>query len=229
MIPIASPLALLFGVRYSQTVFSFILFSFVMRLPACYNGFQKLTASRARRGLNKRRNVPQGSGIWGRRRRRRGQKRFGMEVEKEMDNYNNGPIPPWQNGNSGVPPYYAPPTRHPGSAFATASLVLGIITILSAFTGTVFPPLVCGGLSIILALLSKGNDRVMLPNAKVGVLTGILGLILNVLVVAGAFLLLFTEPELKEDFHRQLNQYYEYFYGESFDDAWDEIEDIYGG
>lgn len=207
MIPIASPLALLFGVRYSQTVFSFILFSFVMRLPACYNGFQKLTASRARRG----------------------QKRFGMEVEKEMDNYNNGPIPPWQNGNSGVPPYYAPPTRHPGSAFATASLVLGIIAILSAFTGTVFPPLVCGGLSIILALLSKGNDRVMLPNAKVGVLTGILGLILNVLVVAGAFLLLFTEPELKEDFHRQLNQYYEYFYGESFDDAWDEIEDIYGG
>lgn len=178
-----------------------------MRLPACYNGFQKLTASRARRG----------------------QKRFGMEVEKEMDNYNNGPIPPWQNGNSGVPPYYAPPTRHPGSAFATASLVLGIIAILSAFTGTVFPPLVCGGLSIILALLSKGNDRVMLPNAKVGVLTGILGLILNVLVVAGAFLLLFTEPELKEDFHRQLNQYYEYFYGESFDDAWDEIEDIYGG
>ena len=207
MIPIASPLALLFGVRYSQTVFSFILFSFVMRLPACYNGFQKLTASRARRG----------------------QKRFGMEVEKEMDNYNNGPIPPWQNGNSGVPPYYAPPTRHPGSAFATASLVLGIIAILSAFTGTVFPPLVCGGLSIILALLSKGNDRAMLPNAKVGVLTGILGLILNVLVVAGAFLLLFTEPELKEDFHRQLNQYYEYFYGESFDDAWDEIEDIYGG
>ena len=207
MIPIASPLALLFGVRYSQTVFSFILFSFVMRLPACYNGFQKLTASRARRG----------------------QKRFGMEVEKEMDNYNNGPIPPWQNGNSGVPPYYAPPTRHPGSAFATASLVLGIIAILSAFTGTVFPPLVCGGLSIILALLSKGNDRAMLPNAKVGVLTGILGLIINVLVVASAFLLLFTEPGLKEDFHRQLNQYYEYFYGESFDDAWEEIEDIYGG
>ncbi len=207
MIPIASPLALLFGVRYSQTVFSFILFSFVMRLPACYNGFQKLTASRARRG----------------------QKRFGMEVEKEMDNYNNGPIPPWQNGNSGVPPYYAPPTRHPGSAFATASLVLGIIAILSAFTGTVFPPLVCGGLSIILALLSKGNDRAMLPNAKVGVLTGILGLIINVLVVASAFLLLFTEPGLKEDFHRQLNQYYEYFYGESFDDAWEEMEDIYGG
>ena len=207
MIPIASPLALLFGVRYSQTVFSFILFSFVMRLPACYNGFQKLTASRARRG----------------------QKRFGMEVEKEMDNYNNGPIPPWQNGNSGVPPYYAPPTRHPGSAFATASLVLGIIAILSAFTGTVFPPLVCGGLSIILALLSKGNDRAMLPNAKVGVLTGILGLIINVLVVASAFLLLFTEPGLKEDFHRQLNQYYEYLYGESFDDAWEEMEDIYGG
>ncbi len=145
-----------------------------------------------------------------------------------MDNYNNGQIPPWQNNNSGVPPYYAPPTRHPGSAFATASLVLGILAILSAFTGTVFPPIICGGLSIILALLSKGNDRAMLPNAKVGVLTAILGLIVNVLIVASSFLLLFTNPNMQEEFHDQLNQYYEYFYGESFDDAWDEIQGIYG-
>lgn len=148
---------------------------------------------------------------------------------KNMDNYNNGQIPPWQNSNSGVPPYYAPPTRHPGSGFATASMVLGILAILSAFTGTVFPPLICGGLSVILALLSKGNDRAMLPNAKVGVLTAVLGLVVNVLIVASAFLLLFTNPDMQKEFHDQLNYYYEYFYGESFDDAWDEMEDIYGG
>ncbi len=145
-----------------------------------------------------------------------------------MDNYNNGQIPPWQNNNSGIPPYYTPPTRHPGSSFATASMVLGILAILSAFTGTVFPPVIFGCLSIILALLSKGNDRAMLPNAKVGVLTAILGLIVNVLIVASSFLLLFTNPNMQEEFHDQLNQYYEYFYGESFDDAWDEIQGIYG-
>ena len=113
-----------------------------------------------------------------------------------MDNYNNGQIPPWQNNNSGIPPYYTPPTRHPGSSFATASMVLGILAILSAFTGTVFPPVIFGCLSIILALLSKGNDRAMLPNAKVGVLTGILGLIVNILIVASSFLLLFTNPNI---------------------------------
>ena len=150
-------------------------------------------------------------------------------MEDRMDNYNNGPIPPWQNNDSGFPPYYTPPTRHPGSSFATASMVLGILAILSAFTGTVFPPLVCGGLAIILGLLSKGNDKAMLPNAKVGILTAILGLVINILIVASAFLLLFTNADMQNDFRRQLNQYYEYFYGESFDDAWDEIEDMYGG
>ena len=33
---------------------------------------------------------------------------------------------------------------------------------------------------------------------------------------------------MQKEFHDQLNQYYEYFYGESFDEAWDEIQDIYG-
>ena len=124
-----------------------------------------------------------------------------------MDNYNNGPIPPYQNNNSGYPPYYTPPTRHPGSSFATASMILGIIAIISAFFGTVYPPIICGGLAVILGLLSKGNDKAMLPNAKVGVLTAILGIVVNVLVVGSGIIMLVTNPSYKEDFHRQLNQY----------------------
>ena len=107
-----------------------------------------------------------------------------------MDNYNNGPIPPYQNNNSGYPPYYTPPTRHPGSSFATASMILGIIAIISAFFGTVYPPIICGGLAVILGLLSKGNDKAMLPNAKVGVLTAILGIVVNVLVVGSVIFML---------------------------------------
>ena len=87
-----------------------------------------------------------------------------------------------------------------------------------------YPPIVCGGLSIILSLLSKGNDKAMLPNAKVGLLTGILGMVVNVVVVGSFFVMLYTNPSYKEAFHDQLNQYSEYFYGESFDDMWDQIE-----
>lgn len=143
-----------------------------------------------------------------------------------MDNYQfNNDVPPYPNNNSGYPPYYTPPTKHPGSGFATAAMVMGILSILTAFTGTVYPPIILGGLSIILALLSKGNDSVMLPNAKVGILTAIIGLVVNVLIVVTSFLLVFNSPTMREEFHQELNQYYEYFYGESFDDAWNSIQE----
>lgn len=141
-----------------------------------------------------------------------------------MNSYNNGPVPPYQNNGSGYPPYYTPPTRHPGSGFATASMVLGILAVISAFFLPTYPPIICGGLSIILGLLSKGNDKAMLPNAKVGLLTGILGMVINVLIVGSIVVMIFTNPAYKQSFHDQLNQYSEYLYGESFDDMWDQIQ-----
>lgn len=62
-----------------------------------------------------------------------------------MDSYNNGPVPPYQNNGSGYPPYYTPPTRHPGSSFATASMVLGIIAVISAFLQRCIRRLSAGG------------------------------------------------------------------------------------
>ena len=37
------------------------------------------------------------------------------------------------------------------------------------------------------------------PNAKVGVLTAILGIVVNVLVVGSVIIMLFTNPSYKED------------------------------
>lgn len=144
-----------------------------------------------------------------------------------MDNYNNGPIPPYQNngGGSGYPPYYTPPVRHPGSGFATAALICGILAILSSFVIPVWVPAVFGGLSIILALLSKGSDKGMLPNAKVGVLTAGLGIALSILITVSSVVMIYTNPKMKEEFHNSLNQTYQYMYGESFDDALKQIED----
>lgn len=142
-----------------------------------------------------------------------------------MDNYNSGPVPPFSNNNSGYPPYYTPPTRHPGSGFAAASLVMGILSVLTAFLGTVFPPIVTAALAVLFALLSKGNDRVLLPNAKVGIVTAIGGFVVNILVVGSVIVLLFTNPDMKESFHDQLNRTYESLYGESFDDALDQLRE----
>ena len=119
---------------------------------------------------------------------------------------------------------FTPPVRHPGSSFATAALVLGLLSIMTAVMGTVYPPLAFGCLAIILALLSKGNDRAYLSNAKIGMVSGISGLIINVIVVVSSFLMIYHNPQIQEEFHSTLNQYYEALYGESFDDAWEEIQ-----
>lgn len=116
-----------------------------------------------------------------------------------------------------------PPVKHPGSSFATAALILGLLSVMTAFMGTVYPPLVFGGLAIILAILSRGCDPKYLTNAKIGLISGITGLIANVAVIASAFLLIYTNPQIQEEFHTTLNQYYEAVYGESFDDALEEI------
>ena len=139
-----------------------------------------------------------------------------------MDNYNN-PLQPYQNGNPGYPPPYPPPAKHPGSGFATAALVLGVLSIPFAFIGTVYFPIIFSGLALLLGLLSRGSDRTLLPNAKVGLLTALLGFVINILVVASTLILLFTNPEANQAFHDQMNVYYERLYGESFDDALEEI------
>ena len=116
--------------------------------------------------------------------------------------------------------------KHPGSPFAAAALILGLLSIVTAVLGTVYPPLVFGGLAIILAILSKGNDRAYLTNARIGFISGIVGLIINVIVVVSSIWLICNNPQMQEEIHSTLNQYYEALYGESFDDAWEEVQEI---
>ena len=53
-------------------------------------------------------------------------------------------------------------------------------------------------------------------------------MVVNVVVVGSFFVMLFTNPSYKQEFHDQLNQYSEYFYGESFDDMWEQIQEDAG-
>lgn len=99
--------------------------------------------------------------------------------------------------------------------FARAAKILGIIALISVFTFTVYPAMILGALAIILAILSKGIEKGMHDNAKMGVITGIIALAVNVFIIGSSFYMIFTQPELRQQF----NEMYESIYGESFNDT----------
>lgn len=153
--------------------------------------------------------------------------------------YQNGMPPqnqaPYQNGmpsqnqmpyqNNTPNPYYAPAPKAPASGLRTASFILGIAAIVSTVMMTVYFPFIFGGLSIVLALLSKGYEQKMSSQAKTGVICSLIGLVLNCLIVGGSLYTVFSNEEVFEQF----DQMYEQIYGESFSDMYEEItgEDFY--
>lgn len=112
------------------------------------------------------------------------------------------------------------PVRTPANGFAKGAMIVGIIGLVSVFTFTVYPAMVLGSISIILAILSKGRDKKMHENARTGIVTGIVALCLNLCLIAGSCYVVFTIPEYREQF----NEMYESMYGESFDDTLKSIQ-----
>lgn len=97
-------------------------------------------------------------------------------------------LPPENQPAYGQEPPYEQPAEPPRpSAMATASLVLGILSIV--FTCCCCGGFIFGSLGIIFALLSR-VDHTMEGRAKAGLITGIIGMVLTVilffvLIVAG--------------------------------------------
>lgn len=63
------------------------------------------------------------------------------------------------------------------------ALTLGIIALVGFCF--VYPPLICGSLAIVFALLSRGGESTFAPKARAGLILGILALSLIVLVCVG--------------------------------------------
>ena len=123
-----------------------------------------------------------------------------------------------QNQNQNNQPY--PPARKaPGNGLMGASFVLGIAAIVSAIMMTVYLPFILGGISIVLALLSKGYENKMAGSAKAGIVCAVVGLVLNVLVVSVSLYTVFTDARV----FRQFDSMYEQFYGDSFSDTYKEL------
>lgn len=92
---------------------------------------------------------------------------------------------------------YRPPVR-PQDAMLTASIVLSVIAI--ATTCCIYSSIVCGSLSIILALLSRGQQKKLTPQGKLAVMTSIMAILIAVLATVIMFVMTIREYGSLETF-----------------------------
>lgn len=82
-------------------------------------------------------------------------------------------------GESGRPPV------QPRDAMMSAAVILSAIAV--AASCCVYASIVCGALSITLALLSRGQQKKLSPQGKVAVTTSVVAIVLSVSVTIGMF------------------------------------------
>lgn len=81
--------------------------------------------------------------------------------------------------------------------------------VITALFGTVFFPFIFGGLSIIFAVLSKGNTACYQLNAKIAIIASCIALVGNTAYTGFAFYNVFFNEEYRE----QLDETFEQLYG----------------
>ncbi|MBE5879601.1 MAG: hypothetical protein E7288_06465 [Lachnospiraceae bacterium] len=97
---------------------------------------------------------------------------------------------------------------------ASTAKNLAITAIVTALLQTVILPYIFGGISIILAAISKGNTIRYTLNAKLAIWISIGTILLNTLFVGFTTYQLLFNDELKQ----QLNATYQQFYGMNYDE-----------
>lgn len=116
-------------------------------------------------------------------------------------------------------------------ALVSGAFIMGILSLVSAFTCFCFLTPVFAGLGILFALLSKGSEPSYEPKAKHGLILSTISMVVCiVLLVAGIIVSVVTISKYdKNELHDYLNEAYEQTYGKSFDEIYEEIsgESIY--
>lgn len=95
------------------------------------------------------------------------------------------------------------------SGFAIASLILGIIAIVTCCC--LYTALPCGALAIIFALLSRGGEMSFSTNAKIGLILGSIGLLLvfaiYIFAIVFALISAGSLDQFLYEYEQQLQQY----------------------
>lgn len=90
-------------------------------------------------------------------------------MEEQKNSFGQRPNTPYQN------------------PFISASIILGVAGIATCCC--IYISLVCGGLSIIFALLSKGGETKISPAARNGLITGIVAVVATITITASSFVI----------------------------------------
>ncbi len=147
-----------------------------------------------------------------------------------MDYQPNSPQGGPGNGYNPYNPYGAPPpapVKPKGEGMATASMILGIISLASLLLLRLSLPFTLGGVGIILAILSKGGARKMLGRAKAGITCCIVALSLDIVLCVSAVYLVFALPQVAPELMDEVNKVCEEQYGVSYEEMMEEIYDMF--
>ncbi len=129
----------------------------------------------------------------------------------------------WQAGGPAGPSGSAPYRQSPvpfakPNGFTTASLVLGILAFVSVFSMTVLPPLIFGSLSILLGILSRGDQKRLHSRALAGVIVSASALAINLGLCAFSFYVVFSDPAVTNQYWDMVNETYEQMLGVSLEE-----------
>ncbi|MDD6491702.1 MAG: hypothetical protein PUG54_05680 [Firmicutes bacterium] len=131
----------------------------------------------------------------------------------DFNNYNNS----YTQNNNNYPDGQRQLIRNPGQTLAIASLALGTASIFTMFT--VYIPLICGSIAIVLAILSKGYGKKLLTAAKIGIGTAIGGMALVITIIGSLVaLLLSCDGNTLVEFGKQMDQQFEQQTGQNLED-----------
>ena len=136
---------------------------------------------------------------------------------------------------------YRPPQnyRHPGTTFATISMILGLGSIFTLLT--VYLPIILGSLAIIFAILSTSAGQKFLVSAKVGICTAagsisivvaiivtVMGMMISLLLGSSREDLIRLGQQMDQDIEDQIGIQPKDIMGESYEDIMTEFADTMG-
>lgn len=110
-------------------------------------------------------------------------------------------------------PYASHEPEEPANGLARAAMVLGVISVISFFTFTIYPAVIFGSLAIILALLSRGASFKMHSKAKNAIITAAIAIGCDVALVISCCFLIFGSAD-----------FFESMYGMSFEEMMEGME-----
>jgi hypothetical protein len=99
------------------------------------------------------------------------------------------------------------------NGMATASLVLGILAIISLCC--IYGSYIFGGIGITLALLSRGKNTKLSTNALIGTILSVIGMIIATVLIVISVILVFSKYGF-ENYMEAYEAYYEEITGEEF-------------